>query len=156
MTTASFLNKTNRPDVKLPDVLITDEISMAGSRDIYRILSAVDNNKTKLIFTGDKKQLPSSSAGRVHDIIQKHTRVKKIEMKQLLRQKHGSSAQKVMAAFTTAETNLKKNPVTEALREMQKQGNIHQISLAAKRIKAVTDYASQKIANGKNVAVLCR
>jgi hypothetical protein len=154
MTIASFLNKINRPDLKLPDVLITDEISMAGSRDIYQILSAVDN-KTKLIFTGDKKQLPSISAGRVHDIIQKQTCVKKVEMKQLLRQRRGSNAQKVMAAFTTAEKDREKNPVTEALKQMQRQGNIHQISLAKDRIKEITDYAAQKIAKGKSVAVLC-
>ena len=140
--------------LKLPDVLITDEISMAGSRDIYRILSAVDN-KTKLILTGDKKQLPSISAGRIHDIIQKQTRVKKVEMKQLLRQKHGSNAQKVMTAFTKAEQDHKKNPVTEALREMKRQGNIHQISLTKDKIKTITEDASQKIANGKSIAVLC-
>lgn len=51
-------------------MLIIDEFSMTDMYVTYRILSAVDPEKTKLLFLGDTAQLPSVGAGNVlHELV---------------------------------------------------------------------------------------
>jgi exodeoxyribonuclease V alpha subunit len=53
------------------DILLVDEISMAGLDTMYALMVAVENNpRTNIVFVGDKNQLPSVSPGNfLSDII---------------------------------------------------------------------------------------
>ena len=55
-------NNENKLDY---DVLIVDEFSMCGVELFYRLLDAIDFNKTKLLLVGDAAQLPSVSCGNL-------------------------------------------------------------------------------------------
>lgn len=53
------------------EILLVDEISMAGVDTMYALMVAVENNpRTNIVFVGDKNQLPSVSPGNfLSDII---------------------------------------------------------------------------------------
>lgn len=53
------------------DIVILDESSMGDLDLMYRLISAIDFTRTKLLFIGDPDQLPSVGAGNVyHDLIE--------------------------------------------------------------------------------------
>ena len=63
MRTHNFTHNENHP---IPaSVIILDEVSMVDVVMMERFLRAVDINQTRLIFLGDKDQLPSVEAGAV-------------------------------------------------------------------------------------------
>ncbi|MCK4795789.1 MAG: exodeoxyribonuclease V subunit alpha, partial [Spirochaetes bacterium] len=62
-TNRTFIyNKNNHLAI---DVLIIDEVSMVDVVLMSKLLEAIDTKKTKVIFLGDKDQLPSVEAGAV-------------------------------------------------------------------------------------------
>jgi ATP-dependent exoDNAse (exonuclease V) alpha subunit len=53
-------------DLYLPyDIVILDEISMVDVNLMYRVLDAIDTQKTKLLLVGDNFQLPSVGQGNI-------------------------------------------------------------------------------------------
>lgn len=73
------------------DIVIIDEISMCGIDTIYPTFVAIENSpKTKLVFVGDKNQLPSVSPGNFLTDIMKSGCVKIIALDKIHRQDENS------------------------------------------------------------------
>ncbi|MDR2520095.1 MAG: ATP-dependent RecD-like DNA helicase [Eubacteriaceae bacterium] len=71
--------------------VIVDEMSMVYLPLFSRLLDAADPQKTKLVFVGDKDQLPSVSAGNVLNDIIASGQIPVTHLKHIFRQKEGSS-----------------------------------------------------------------
>ena len=60
-------------------VVLIDEVSMVDVVMLDKFLQAIDSAKTKLIFLGDKDQLPSVEAGSVFaEMVPDGTRASKV------------------------------------------------------------------------------
>ncbi|KRN13717.1 exonuclease V subunit alpha [Fructilactobacillus fructivorans] len=71
-------------------LLIVDEMSMVDT-DLFKILSQAIPNGMKVIFVGDKDQLPSVGPGQVfYDLLRSHT-IPSVELNQIHRQNDGST-----------------------------------------------------------------
>ena len=126
--------------------LIMDEASMTGNRHFHKLLKVAEKGNLKLVIQGDKKQLSSISAGRMHDVLQEKTDVKKVELTQMLRQKQGSEAFHSVQAF-------QKNGMDQALQTLYDQGNLVEMNFRLKRYEAVRDAALSVMEKGSWLVV---
>ena len=84
---STFVHNENNP---LPqDVIIVDETSMADEFILYALLKAL-NHGTKLIFVGDKDQLPSVGAGCILADMITSRLIPVVELTHIYRQAEGS------------------------------------------------------------------
>ena len=104
-------------EVERGSVLIIDEASMTGNRQIFELLKVAREGNLKVIIQGDKKQLPSISAGRMHDILQHKTGVEKVYLDESVRQKKMSNAHENIKAFHA-------NGLAGVLDNLNDQGNV--------------------------------
>ena len=78
--------------IKKGSILVVDEASMTGSVHFHALLKLAEEGDLKVVIQGDKKQLPSISAGRMHDILQTNTPVDKTFLNEPIRQKIDTNA----------------------------------------------------------------
>ncbi len=133
MTLDSFLGrdpKSQSANLEKGTVFLVDEASMAGAKHIEKVLTVANQNNCKVVIQGDKKQLSSISAGRVHEILQEKTSVDKAELKEVLRQKQGSVAYSVVQSH-------KEKGVEAAVDTLGEKGGLAEIPDRQERLKAV-------------------
>ena len=82
-TIDSFLSKD--PALTQQTIIIMDESSMSGSRQIADVMEKTRDAGAKLVFVGDEKQFSSVSAGRMFTEMQDRTVVDKAEMTEVMR-----------------------------------------------------------------------
>ncbi|MBU0993407.1 MAG: relaxase domain-containing protein [Proteobacteria bacterium] len=119
---ASFLKSEKKEnnfsfEIEKGSTLIIDEASMTGNKQIFELLKLADKGNLKVIIQGDKKQLPSISAGRMHDILQHKTHVEKVFLNESVRQKKLSDAHENIKAFH-------ENGLEGVLENLNDQGNV--------------------------------
>jgi exodeoxyribonuclease V alpha subunit len=73
------------------DVVIVDEVSMLDSHMAYSLIRACNPQRTKLVFVGDRQQLPSVSYGCVLGSMLRSGAVPYTELTKIYRQGNGSS-----------------------------------------------------------------
>lgn len=103
--------------IKKGSILVIDEASMTGSVHFHEVLKIAEAGNLKVIIQGDKKQLPSISAGRIHDILQSRTNVDKVFLNEPVRQKEEKNAFKNVQDF-------KKNGMNGFIESLKSQNNI--------------------------------
>jgi ATP-dependent exoDNAse (exonuclease V) alpha subunit len=132
--------------IKKGSILLMDEASMTGNRHFHKLLKLSEKGDLKLVIQGDKKQLPSISAGRMHEILQEKTTVDKVELKEALRQRPGGQAYESVQAF-------QKKGMTAALDTLSGQGNITEIQDRSARFEAVRDKALSAMRQGSTLVL---
>lgn len=78
-------------------LLVVDEASLAGTRHFHRLIELTKARGVKLALVGDRKQFPSISAGRNHDVLLAQAEVHQVEMREVLRQRDEALKQAVAA-----------------------------------------------------------
>lgn len=125
--------QTMRSDVsKNNKMIIIDESSMLGSKDINEIMKHSKENNIKVIFMGDSKQLQSISAGQGLNQVSFNSNV--IEMKEILRQQNPSEKE---IAHNVRDTQT----MERTFKELHRSNKIHEIKDEAKRLEAVASSA---------------
>lgn len=83
------------------DILIVDECSMVDTMLMYKLLSACNPNKIKIVFVGDKEQLPSVSYGCVLSSMLRSGVVPNVELTKIYRQGKGSAICRLAKMIST-------------------------------------------------------
>jgi len=120
---------------KKDKVLIVDESSMLGAKDLNKMLKDAKENGSKVVLIGDTQQLQSISAGNAFKNIQEQ--VKTTEMNQTIRQQ--TSSEKVVADNARDKATVKKS-----FNELEEKGRLHEIKDEGKRVDAVASAAVKK------------
>ncbi|RJQ14441.1 conjugative relaxase [Candidatus Parcubacteria bacterium] len=132
--------------IKKGSILLMDEASMTGNQHFHKLLKLSEKGGLKLVIQGDKKQLPSISAGRMHEILQEKTTVDKVELREALRQRPGGQAYESVQAF-------QKKGMSAALDTLHGQGNITEIKDRSARLEAVRDRALSAMRQGSTLVL---
>jgi len=114
-------------------LLIVDESSMVGAKDLNKILESIKSEKSKgneikVVFMGDSKQLQSIGAGKAFDDIQKAIGDKTVVMNESQRQRNDT--QKGITDPAAAKE------IKVSLDNLDKAGGLHEIKDSEERTKA--------------------
>jgi len=85
MGDSEFFFKRNETATLDCDVVVCDETSMVGCDLMADLLRAIDPAKTKILFVGDKDQLPSVSPGAVLRDMLNSGKIPTVELKEIFR-----------------------------------------------------------------------
>jgi ATP-dependent exoDNAse (exonuclease V) alpha subunit len=118
--------------LKTSKMIIVDESSMLGSKDVNEIIKHAKDNDIKVVFMGDSKQLQSISAGKGLEQVSSNSNV--IEMKEVLRQQNASEKE---IAHNARDTQT----LERTFKELHRANKIHEIKDEATRLNAVADSA---------------
>ncbi|PNV83846.1 MAG: hypothetical protein C0627_03375 [Sulfurimonas sp.] len=123
-------------------MIIIDESSMLGSKDVNVIMKHAKENNIKVVFMGDSKQLQSISAGKGLEQVSSNSSV--IEMKEVLRQQNPSEKE---IAHNARDTQT----LERTFKELHRANKIYEIKDEAIRLNAVADSAVKiEILSGTN------
>lgn len=117
---------------KVSKMVIIDESSMLGSKDVNAIMTHAKENNIKIIFMGDSKQLLAISAGQGLSQVASNSNV--IEMKEVLRQQNPSEKE---IAHNARDTQT----LERTFKELHRANKIHEIKDETTRLNAVADSA---------------
>ena len=67
-------------------VLIVDEAGMVSGRQMWEVLRLAEQHSARIVFSGDTKQIQSVEACDALRVLEKESRLKSIELKQVQRQ----------------------------------------------------------------------
>ena len=137
---------SKRLQIKKGSILLMDEASMTGNQHFHRLLKLSEQGSLKLVVQGDKKQLPSISAGRMHEILQEKATVDKVELREILRQRPGGKAYDSVQAF-------QKEGMGAALDTLAGQGNITEIQDRSERLEALRNKALSAMEQGSTLVL---
>lgn len=120
---------------KTDKVVIMDEGSMTGAKDMNTMLKMQKEVGGKLFIQGDSEQLQSISAGKAFDQLKENG--KTVEMNESVRQQN-TSEKKI------ADNIRDKDTVKESFKELKSSGKLHEIKDEAKRVDAIASAAVKK------------
>tara|TARA_R110000868_G_scaffold266583_1_gene525828 strand:+ start:42558 stop:46475 length:3918 start_codon:yes stop_codon:yes gene_type:complete len=130
-------------DPSAPLLLIVDESSMIGSRQMNELLKIAKSQNIRVAFVGDIKQLASTQAGNPFYVLQK-SGMKYVRMRENLRQKPDSSVRKAVDAAIDGK-------LEEALRYVR----VREEDDKNKRLeKVANEYLDTSAESRKNTLVL--
>ena len=148
-TISSFLK--NKADDLSPSsrsatqILIVDESSMVGSRQMKQLIDCADKNNARLFFVGDCKQLQAIQAGKVFKDLQDKDFVQAIKMGEVLRQKTDHMKQAV-AAIKNYQEAKSASGVDEAFDILKTNEAVIEIKNDKKRFEQV----AKEVSRGEN------
>jgi len=80
-------------------IYVIDEASMVGSRQLNQLLRMAENAGSRVILSGDRWQIPSTSAGKPFSDIQDDQKIASAYLTDIVRQREGSAEHKISQAF---------------------------------------------------------
>ncbi len=123
LTIDAFLSK----DLTLTErtIVIMDESSMSGSRQIDEVMERAQEAGAKLVFIGDKKQFSSISAGKMFNEMQDKTVVDRAELTEVIRAKtdYMKSLYAALNEKNAADIDTQKN-IDKAISILEREGKI--------------------------------
>jgi len=99
-------------------VYVIDEASMVGSRQLNQLLNMAEQAGSRVILSGDRWQIPSTSAGKPFSDIQDDQKIASAYLTDIVRQREGSAEYRISQAFVER----KAERIIDAL---EKAGAIH-------------------------------
>lgn len=134
-TIHSFL--ASKETISAKTVLVVDEASMIGSRQMHEIISRAEQAGARIVFIGDTKQLQAISAGNMFAKLQEVGAMKTAEMKDVLRQKE--------EGYKEIIKDISNKKIDSAFNKLDRQGRISEEHDRAERLgKIVQDYTARK------------
>jgi conjugative relaxase-like TrwC/TraI family protein len=123
-----------------PDtVLVIDEASMVGTRQLARLIQEVADTRTKLVLVGDPRQLPEIEAGGLFAALVEHGQPLRLDTNQ----------RQTAAWERSALTQLRDGDVAAALDAYLARDRVHLSDTAtALRERLVTDFINARRASG--------
>ncbi len=140
------LQKPRPLKIEKNTVIITDELSMLGTRQYLDLLSYAELNEAKLVGTGDNNQIQSIDRGGPQNSLLK--RYEAHELTKARRQRH-AWGRKMVEEF-------KAGHVVEALKTLRDNGEVYGAETVPLLIeKAVSQWERWGIASPEDTVVLC-
>lgn len=114
-TLDSFFNKIENDKLSLNEksMLLIDENSMTSTKDMLKIQDLSEKTGARVFMAGDKNQIQSVRAGRVHDAAIKHTTT--VYKKEIIRQKN-KEHREIVEAFAGGNKASIENAVENQLK----------------------------------------
>ncbi len=148
-TIAHFLRDTRMQQGIRSGVMLIDEASMVGSRDMLRLFEIARQQQARIVLVGDKRQHRSVSAGEPLRQLEE-AGVPVCEVSQIIRQEHGDY-RKAAEALTEGRT-------ADGFAELDKLGWIREIPHAGRYWSMAQGYLStvlEKNRKGESKTALC-
>lgn len=138
-TLAKFLQSEEMQQRAANGLIVLDEASLAGSRDIAKLFQTAEEIDSRLLLLGDRRQHKSVSRGDVLKLLEDHARLSIAEVSEIKRQ---------TGKYRNAVAAASQGDVAEAFRQLDKLGWVKE-----GRQSLVDDYMQAK-KDGKSVLVV--
>jgi len=99
-------------------VLIVDEAGMVSGRQMWELLRLADRHSTRIVFSGDIKQIRSVEAGDALRVLEKESRLKNIALAEVQRQKRPDYREAIEELRRSPERGFEKLEAIGAIREV--------------------------------------
>lgn len=117
-TVARFLKDKEMQESARGGVILVDEASLLGTRDMHQIFSIAESVNARVLLVGDRKQHRSVTAGEPLKLLQENAGLKVAEVTDILRQQ---------GDYKKAAKALSEGRAAEALEELDKLGWLRQV-----------------------------
>jgi conjugative relaxase-like TrwC/TraI family protein len=147
-TVARFLKDQEMQESARGGVILVDEASQLGTRDMLRVFDAAEAVGARVILVGDRRQHRSVTAGEPLKLLEEAAGLKVAEVTEILRQQ--GDYKKVAEALSEGKTE-------EAFAELDKLGWIKQVADSDRYKQLAAAYllaASEKKADGRPKSAL--
>ena len=124
-------------------VLIVDEAGMVSARQMWELLNLAERRRTRIVFSGDTKQIQSVEAGDALRILEEESRMKSPALTQVRRQ--------TVADYRKAIEELRRDP-ERGFERLERLGAVREVA-SVDRAEAVARAWART--NGQNVLVIC-
>lgn len=118
-TIASLLQSRKKQEQVKGGVILIDEAGMVGNKTMNTILKIAEDQKARVILSGDWRQHNSPEAGDALRIIEQRSRLKVGRVSEIVRQKN--------TAYKEAVSDLSKGQTDQAFEKLDKMGAITEI-----------------------------
>jgi conjugative relaxase-like TrwC/TraI family protein len=150
LTIEAFLSKD--PTLTERTILIMDESSMSGSRQIDEVMERAQEAGAKLVFIGDRKQFSSISAGKMFNEMQDKTVVERAELTEVIRAKtdYMKSLYAALNEKNSGDIDTQKN-IDKAISILEREGKIIEEPDRGTGLTTVVNAYFEKSATDKTV-----
>ena len=138
-TVARFLKDKEMQESARGGVVLVDEASQLGTRDMLRVFDAADAVGARVILVGDRRQHRSVSAGEPLKLLEEKAGLKVVEVTEILRQQ---------GDYKKAAEALSEGRTEDGFEELDKLGWIKQVA-DADRYKQLADAYLSAVAEKK-------
>jgi conjugative relaxase-like TrwC/TraI family protein len=142
-TVARFLKDTEMQESARGGVILVDEASQLGTRDMLQVFEASDRLNARVILVGDRRQHRSVTAGEPLKLLEETAGLRVAEVTEILRQQ---------GDYRKAALALSRGRTGEGFEEMDKLGWIRQVDDAERYKQLAAAYlsaAAEKKKDGK-------
>jgi len=119
MTIARLLEDPQAQKKLAGQVLVVDEAGMVSSRQMAELVDLAQRSQTRLLFSGDTRQLQSVEAGDALRVLEKESRLDSISLQQVQRQ--------TLAAYRQAMEALRQEPAS-GFAQLEQMGAIREVA----------------------------
>lgn len=99
-------------------VLIVDEAGMVSSRQMFDLVQLAERNRTRILFSGDTRQIQSVEAGDALRVLEQESRLKSVSLTQVQRQ--------TLAEYRAAIEELRQQPA-QGLSKLDQMGAVREV-----------------------------
>ena len=138
-TVARFLMDKEMQNAARDGVILVDEASQLGTRDMHQVFSVAESVNARVILVGDRRQHRSVTAGEPLKLLQEKAGLKVAEVTDILRQQ---------GDYKKAAKALSEGHAAEALEELDKLGWVRQVE-GSERYQQMADAFLSAIAEKK-------
>jgi conjugative relaxase-like TrwC/TraI family protein len=118
-TVAMFLKDKEMQESARGGVILVDEASQLGTRDMLRVFSIAETVGARVLLVGDRRQHRSVTAGEPLKLLEEHAGLKVANVTEIVRQ-HGE--------YKKAAKALSEGRTSEGIAELDKLGWIHEVA----------------------------
>lgn len=147
-TVARFLKDREMQEAARDGVILVDEASQLGTRDMMSVFNVVEAVNARVLLVGDRRQHRSVTAGEPLKLLQENAGLKVAEVTDILRQQ---------GDYKKAARYLSEGRTDEAFEELDKLGWIRQVEDATRYKQLAAAYlaaVSEKRKNGQAKSAL--
>ncbi len=147
-TVARFLRDEAMQKTASGGVILVDEASQLGTRDMLKLFDATETLNARVVLVGDRKQHRSVTAGEPLKLLEEMAGLKVAEVTEILRQQ---------GSYKKAAQKLSEGKTTEGFEELDKLGWIRQLADGARNQQLAHAYlaaVSEKKRDGQAKSAL--
>lgn len=138
------------------DIVIMDEASMTGAKDMLAIQNKVKEAGARMVMIGDYKQIQAIAAGKSFEQAVKSGFITKAELKESLRQRNNKDYQNTVALFAKGDTDKAFKSMDNKLQEItnkddRRQAVLNEYAKSGKNAVIVTNTNAEKDYYNKNI-----
>jgi conjugative relaxase-like TrwC/TraI family protein len=149
-TIARFLKDTKMQESVRQGVMLIDEASLVGTRDMMRLIDVAESAGARVVLVGDRRQHRSVAAGEPLKLLEERAGLPVAEVTEIVRQVEGD--------YRKATQALSDGKVEEGFAELDKKGWIVEIPHAGRYWALAQGYLSsilERKKNGEHKTALC-